>query len=342
MKKTVAVLLVSAVALSAAGCSSVPQLPSLPNLPFGAKSKVSPEKLMEVCEEYDSEQYDDADEIASDLDNNRALLAGMYTYAEGKDCRTQLNNEDINELYSDVSDELFSNIYWKKITSSTMFIQVFSDEEGEIKLSAVAMEFGSSDDAEDYYGMKTEYFATLHEDDDSYECSTDEDLDGSLEYTVTTVYRGQSAECFATYIDKDCVMVLTGYEHKRNDATEYLQEICEIFGIPSPDITEWDCNSQPEIPSYVTGDVEDRFMAAVEYLHASEVDASSGMRASALDGAHYFLTQDRGSMSQFASDMGSTSGYELNELGILYDIGTGGGMTTVTMYRFADQWALLR
>ena len=256
------------------------------SLPFFKKeSRVSPDKVYSACGEFDCEDYDDLSEMTDDLDNKRVLKAGLYITAEGKDIRHAMNDSDINVLFEDVTEELMYSLYSKSIDKLTLMMKSDENKEGGIiKIAVVAAEFEDEDAAWKYYKSCNDQFSDLI-DEEEVDSAKDYLSDEDLECTVTQIFDGRSATCYSVYIDRNCVMVLTGYEYRCNDIDFELDDYCELLGIPAPDMSGWDCLAQPEVedrsqlvldewdPTYIDPyDFEDNVDSTMRQMIYTETD----------------------------------------------------------------------
>ncbi|MBR2524469.1 MAG: hypothetical protein IKE53_08560 [Clostridiales bacterium] len=312
MKKVICVLIISLMSVSVFSCS----------IPFlKQESRVSPDRLYAACEENDAEGYDTLEEITDDLENPRALSAGMFIKAEGKDIRHLFYDESINGLYADAAEELLLNIYSKSIEKATVYMRNEDHDPGVISVLCCSMQFGSYEDADTAYKSCNKYIKSL--DDGTSESSSEKLVDGDMDLMFTTLCKGHSAVCFAVYVDCDSVMLLMGSQNKSNDVTVELTELTGYLEIPSPDLSFWDCLATPEI--------EDRFMALVEARGYQELDSSmpsitrigSGQgRSSSITG--YYLSDDPFDVSGLNLDSAGDPD-AITRVGIIYDMSYSAG-----------------
>ena len=181
---------------------------------FGGKreSRFSADRFVAAMEESDTERYDSYPEMEEQLDNERALLAGMYAKLE-------------EPSSSDTALEEYA------------FVRKLTDDEGAYaELDANLLKF------------ETEVIASVFYEDRAGELegavSGEED---SLVYSYTVETGSRTAEFTAVYYDYDYVLILSGSEFKDNRLTELLDEFCPLFDMPVPDLSDVDCNAQ--IPS---------------------------------------------------------------------------------------------
>jgi hypothetical protein len=218
------------IAFAAAGCAG--------------KSVLSPESFAEALEQTDHESYDDVDDITGDLDNKRALAAGMYIQAEDSSIRNVMADEDINGIYELMGNDAIHDLYSRDMERATVLI--CRDKTGSSSLymiGGVASCFDSAGSASDYY----DDLVSKYEDKDNTVSSTQ----GDISYTIITKTGNRNAKCYAIYLDNDCVLVLAGYESKTNALGDSFDEICGYMDIPSPDLSGIDCTKIVKVDNRV-------------------------------------------------------------------------------------------
>lgn len=279
---------------------------------FGGSSRLTPENIYEELNKGDSEPCEDMDEILGDIDNERAMLAGMFASFEGKDIKKTLKSEELNTYYADVGEEVFADLYTKNISRMTLYVQgeELEDTNGNIKLALCSMQFESDDEAWKYYkSLNTNYAelidATENESDLNYE------QDGKLEGTMTTINKGRNLVTYDVYIEGNCVMVLIGYARRTNELTDRLNSLCESLTVPSTDVSKWDLMSSI--------DAENRLMMAIEQLRAEEIteieDDELPDIADYSGSPYYFVTDKPGVIEDIG--MGKLKGAQ--EVTVLYN-----------------------
>lgn len=223
---------------------------------FG-KSPLSSDNVMKCCAEYDSEEYKSLEDMKADVENDRALLAGMYIKLEGESIKKTLTNDKVGDVLADAQEELLKNLYSKMIKEATVLIQAENSSDGGVnKMAAVAMDFEDDSDAGKYYKALVRFLSQKYE-----ETSKDDDDTYSI-YTVKEL-KGKRAFCERVYMKGKNVFVIAGYEYRNNSVTDKLRSFCDIVGVEAPDISYYDCNSK---------DNADRFAELVSATGASEMN----------------------------------------------------------------------
>ena len=174
------------------------------------ESIISFSAFREAMEEYDAEEYSSYPGIEEQLDNPRAMLAGMYAPL------------DAPALCSDAQLEV-------------KFVQRIEGDEGAyVEMEGHLLQFDSEDSAVDFY--------------DEYCDEFDVDLIDDLRYAFSIdASERRAAECIAVYCEYDHVLIMTGREFKDNGLVSCYEDLCSLLDIPAPDLSVIDCNAP--IPS---------------------------------------------------------------------------------------------
>lgn len=230
MKKgLIAVILICTMAAAAAGCSS--------------SGALSPDAFAKAMEEYDIDEYDDVSEFIDDLDNDRLVKAGMYVRTEDKEIRKVMLSDEINKLTEDAGEYIMQDLYSKKVQQGAVFVERTASDGTEWFIAGVSLKFDSADEADGYYEEQTGIYS------DAEDVTTAEA--GDIRYTFINVFEPRKAVVRAFYIEKDCVLSLTGYEKRTNSMTESMAELCGYMDIPAPDLGDWDCTVPPKYDNRV-------------------------------------------------------------------------------------------
>ena len=248
MRRTGILTVVLIFAVVSAGCVS-----------RARESIISVDRFIQAMEEYDAEEYDSRDEIFEQADNPRATLAGMY-------CR-------VEPEFSGVTDQL-------------LFVQGFENEDGSnVNIAASLYAFASEDDASEYCQS---YCDSLNEQtpDDGEEILITDLTKDNVSCTCRTSFRRLNLECTAVYQEYDHVLVLTGLEYKTNEMSSFIDELCGLLDIPSPDLSDYDCNERldPEVRI-----PELKVVLGAEEIPASDFDLSNEIDR---EGCFYVHTDD--------------------------------------------------
>lgn len=305
---------------------------------FGRESRVSPQRFFSACDEYDSEEYESISELEDELDNKRALIAGMYIKAEGKEMRHVVESDALEECLSDIGNDVFYDLYSKNAESMTAFIQSEElDDKGKIIFAGVSVDLGNEDDAWKYYRKCNERFSDTADQDEDTTKTLDYASDDKLECTVTVLLKRRQATVYSVYIDGDSVLVLIGYEYRNNGLDDYFDEFCEIMDIPAPDLSDIDTASAND-------EVEDRFMAAVDYLDAEEIDPEdfAARLASSPDvDVIYYITDEIDTSGFFVPTIDSNVAAGITEMRVIYESSRSsrmlGNYLMITEYKTEDK-----
>ena len=194
MKKIVLALTLCLTVIVCASCRSV-----------GRTSIISIEEFKRAMEEYDAEEYDSYSEIEEQFENDRAMLAGMYTVTD----------------HPSMSD---------KAVRQLEFIQGISGRDGAYKeLEAHLLQFETEEDALEFFNENTQ----------DIEVKTSDTIRYGFLVGMTQL---RTAEMKAVYTEYDHVLILQGMEYKDNGMPQLLDVICPILYIPTPDMSGVDCN----------------------------------------------------------------------------------------------------
>ncbi len=205
------------------------------------KNPLSSDTVLEKCAEYDAEEYGSLEDIKADLENSRALLAGMYIKLEGENIKKGLTNDKIGDVLADAQEEILQHTYSKMITQATMLIRVETDRDGGVcKMMAVAADFEDDQNASKYYKAFIRYLGETYEESSK---------DNNDEYSIYTVkeFKGQRAFAERVYMKANHVLIVAGYEYKNNSATDRMKDFCNLVGVEAPDISSYDCTSKENI-----------------------------------------------------------------------------------------------
>ena len=208
--------------------------------------------------------------------------------------RHVLESDGIQESLSDIGNDVFYDLYSKNAEAITAFIQSEEkDDNSKMIFAGVATDFDTEDEAWKFYRNINDHFADIADSDERLTKELNYASDDKLECTATTVIGQREATTYSVYIDNNSVLILIGYECRTDRIDEYFDELCEIMEIPSPELPDIDLTTSID-------EIEDRFMAAVDYLDAEEIeprDLSARMAASATVDPVYFVTEDIDSSS---------------------------------------------
>ncbi|MCR5060984.1 MAG: hypothetical protein K6A80_08155 [Saccharofermentans sp.] len=305
---------------------------------FSKESRVSPQRFFSACDEYDSEEYESISELEDELDNKRALIAGMYIKAEGKEMRHVVESDALEECLSDIGNDVFYDLYSKNAESMTAFIQSEEeDDKGKIIFAGVSVDLGNEDDAWKYYRKCNERFSDTADQDEDTTKTLDYASDDKLECTVTVLLKRRQATVYSAYIDGDSVLVLIGYEYRNNGLDDYFDEFCEIMDIPAPDLSDIDTASAND-------EVEDRFMTAVDYLDAEEIDPEdfAARLASSPDvDVIYYITDEIDVSGFFVPSIDPSIASGITEMRVIYESSRSsrliGNYLMITEYKTEDK-----
>ena len=278
---------------------------------FGGSGRLTPEKIYEELNKGDSEPCEDMDEILGDIDNKRAMLAGMFASFEGKDIKKTLKSEELNTYYADVGTEVLSELYTKNISRMTLYVQGedIEDTNGNIKFAVCSMQFENDDEAWKYYkSCNKTYAAMIDATEDTSDLKYEQD--GKLESTMTTINSGRNLVTYDVYIEGSCVMVLIGHAYKSNELTDRLSTLCERLSIPSTDVSKWDLLANVES--------DNRVMMAVEALKAEKIeDVDDDLpEITEYSGSPYYFVTDNPSLIE---ELGFGMIDDAEEITVLYN-----------------------
>jgi len=292
MRRICLLLLVSVFVFAASSCMK--------------KSVLSPDAFAEALDQTDREPYDDVTGLTEDLDNRRALAAGMFVQAGDSDIRDVMTDEEINGVYEALGKGIMSDMYSRDMDSATVF--VCRDKTGDSSyyvIGGVASEFDSSDSASDYY----DEMVSRYEEKDN---TVSSDGDG-INYTMITKPGNRNAACYAFYLDGKCVLALTGYESKTNAMADSFDEICGYMDIPSPDLEGIDCTK-------ITP-VENRVKVVADQLGARTVDIDDFRSFGMTDTGAFYASSDRpDSIKLGLDDLTGDLSAECRFVDVLYNI----------------------
>ena len=303
---------------------------------FAKKSRLEADKMCGAFEDYDAEEYDDLDEFEGDLENHRCLLAGMYIRGDGKYVRHIMSSDAINLVMEDAGENVIDELYTKKAEEIAFLIQGEEDEEKrtDSAFAVFSLKFDSEDEAWKYYRSCNDLFDGYADEDEDIVETKDYLSDDDLECTVTLLENGRNINCYCAYIEGKCVAVMIGHECGCNAISDLFDDMCDPLGIPAPDIDDYDFTT-------IAADT-DRFMTAVEYYGATEVDY--GTSSSVLgQGCVYCIVDDVSGRSDYML-FGSQEEYAglIDEMKLLVyspngRASMGSGMMVFACYETADK-----
>ena len=256
---------------------------------FGSKKLLSCEKVRAAFEAYDSEEYGSVDELKSDVENDRALLAGMYIDLKDDSIKKCLTTDKIGDIFGDDQNELLKNMYSKMIEEAVLLIQVENTSAGgSLKMAVLGMDFDDNKDAERYYNAYVKHLKKNYDE-------TDSDMVSGMEFCTATTYTGKKAVCQRVYRYRDSVLVVAGYERGDNGITAKMQAVCDLIGVESPDISGYDCTS--------TTNAGGRFDLAMEHYDPQLIDPKEFNTKSEEvgTGSYYTETNDIGTVREMLS-----------------------------------------
>jgi len=234
------------------------------------KNPLSSDSVFEKCAEYDAEEYESLDDIKAELENDRALLAGMYIKLEGENIKKGLTNDKIGDVLADAQEEILQHMYSKMIIQATMLIQAETAKDGGVcKMVAVAADFEDDQNASKYYKAFIRYLGETYD-----ESSKDNDDEYSI-YTVKE-FKGQRAFSERVYMKANHVLIVAGYEYKNNSVTDRMKSFCGLVGVEAPDISSYDCTSKENM---------DRIGELAAFYNAGELKKRDFEKKLSQDGA---------------------------------------------------------
>ena len=202
---------------------------------------ISPAGLREACAEYDSERYDDVQDLRRSLDNPRALPAGMYMTEAGDGVSSLLQDNKLNDRFDLPGMLPPEKLYSSDISEITLLIQG-DEEDGSLSMLAVAAAaFDSTSDAEDFYvSIKNKITGKLNADGMVYGDLAEHE-NGGIRSVPLVATRNRRASVNCVYIAGKNVLVLLGCEYKTNSLKDNVDTLCSLLKIDPPDLASVDC-----------------------------------------------------------------------------------------------------
>ena len=227
--KVLAVALSVSTVMSMAGCS------------LFNSSKLAPKNLSSYASSQDAEFYEDIDDFtdlmdelndaSSQDDAMKKIKDGVYINLEGKDVKTYFKNSNFGGTTYSVFE------YDKTMTSATVYYLGNSKSEKKTMFSALAIEFETAEDAEEYFENCSEGvedgFGQLGE---LMDTDTDDGEENNIAYflgaatygSTTSVYEGLYQQ--GRYV----LIVMSADINGTSKGEDKIIEFCEEFGLADP------------------------------------------------------------------------------------------------------------